>query len=64
VWAFHTLVEKSAEAEAAILLSGLCLACQVAPLCPIKVPIQSPVRPCRRIGLPSWDWGQSECRGS
>lgn len=48
---------KSAEAVAALLMSGLSLACQTAPLCPIKVPIQSPVWPWRNMGLPSEQGG-------
>ena len=63
-----TYAVKSADAVAALRESGLSLACQTAPLWPMKVPIldmseglkpisrlsyQSPLVPLRSIGLPS-----------
>ena len=45
--------EKSAAPVAAFVASLLRVAPHTAPLCPSNVPIQSPVSPCRSIGLPS-----------
>ena len=47
----HTLALKSALPVAASVASEESLALQIAPLCPMKVPIQSPVRPSRSMGL-------------
>ena len=48
-----TLALKSALPVAALEQALLSDAAQTAPLCPMKVPTQSPVSPCRSIGLPS-----------
>lgn len=50
---YATYAVKSAEAVAASDASGERRACQTAPLCPKKVPIQSPVMPSLNIGFPS-----------
>jgi hypothetical protein len=47
----QTYAEKSAEPVAAMAASDDSLEDQTAPLCPIKVPIQSPVMPSRSMGL-------------
>ena len=44
---------KSAAPVAACVASLFKVALHTAPLCPSKVPIQSPVSPCRNIGFPS-----------
>jgi len=44
---------KSAAPVAAWVASLFNVAAQTAPLWPSNVPIQSPVSPCRSIGLPS-----------
>ena len=49
----ESYAEKSAAPVAAFVASLLRVAPQTAPLCPSNVPIQSPVSPCRSIGLPS-----------
>lgn len=48
-----TYAVKSAAPVAAFVASPVKVALQTAPLCPSNVPIQSPVSPCRNIGLPS-----------
>lgn len=48
-----TYAVKSAAAVAALVASLFNVAPQTAPLWPKNVPIQSPVSPCRSIGLPS-----------
>lgn len=48
-----TFALKSALPVAALEQALLSDAAQTAPLCPMKVPTQSPVSPCRSIGLPS-----------
>lgn len=45
--------EKSAAPDAAKVAFLLSATPQTAPLCPSNVPTQSPVSPCRNIGLPS-----------
>lgn len=45
--------EKSAAPLAAKLAFCVKATPHTAPLCPSKVPIQSPVSPCRSMGLPS-----------
>ena len=54
VSASHTLAEKSPETVAHLVASGLSAAPHTAPLCPSKVPIQSPVSPDRIIAVLSW----------
>ena len=53
VSASQTFALKSAEAVTARVASPLRLAPHTQPLCPSKVPIQSPDSPLRSIGLPS-----------
>lgn len=50
---FETYAVKSAAPVAASVASCFNVALQTAPLCPSKVPIQSPVSPFRNMGLPS-----------
>ena len=51
--ASQILAEKSAAPEAALVALELRSTPQTAPLWPSNVPTQSPVSPCRSIGLPS-----------
>ena len=57
--ASHTLAEKSAEHVAACVAGLLSAAPHTAPLCPSKVPIQSPVSAARSCAVLSW---QAEMR--
>lgn len=50
---YTTYAEKSAAPVAAFVASWFKVALHTAPLCPSKVPIQSPVSPCRNMGFPS-----------
>ena len=50
---FLSYTVKSAAPVAAFVASLLRQAPHTAPLCPRNVPTQSPVSPCRNIGLPS-----------
>mmetsp|Transcript_28490 Transcript_28490/g.64509 ORF Transcript_28490/g.64509 Transcript_28490/m.64509 type:complete len:206 (-) Transcript_28490:3-620(-) len=59
VIASQTLAEKSPEHVATRVAGALSAAPQTAPLCPSKVPIQSPVSPERSIAVLSW---QAEMR--
>ena len=49
----NSYAEKSAAPVAALVASLFNVAPHTAPLWPLNVPIQSPVSPCRSMGLPS-----------
>ncbi len=53
--AFQSLAVESADPVAARVAPPLSFADHTAPVCPSKVPIQSPVTPSRSMGNLSWD---------